>query len=158
MAQKQKKDPLLKKIETLEAEIDTLEERREKAEDARKRALADLENFRRRETEGRKSWSSLAVAEFLQKLLPNFLELSLGAEHSADKDVKEVVEKFWGKLHTLGVEKIDPAPGTPLDPEKHEVLMTAEGEAGKVVQVLEPGWQFGGKPILPAKVSAAPES
>ncbi|MBT3348690.1 nucleotide exchange factor GrpE [bacterium] len=153
-----KKNPALKKIEELDAQLENFQGKFEDAESAKMRALADLENFRRRETENRKNWSTLAVTEFLEKLVPNFFELSLGAEHSADEDLKKVVAKFFENLENLGVEKITPKPGESVDPEKHEVLMAAEGEPGKIVQLLEPGWKFGGKTVVPAKVSAAPES
>jgi tRNA-specific 2-thiouridylase len=104
------KNPALEKIEALEAQLEEFETRAETAESGQKRALADLENFRRRETENRKNWSTLAVAEFLEKMLPNFLELSLGAEHSTDEDLKKVVAKFFENLKNLGVEKIAPTP------------------------------------------------
>ncbi len=56
----------------------------------------------------------------------------------------------------MGIEKIAPVAGEILDPDQHEVLMVAEGKAGTIVQVLEPGWKYLGKVLVAAKVSAVP--
>lgn len=139
---------LAQKIADLQAELESVKE-------SQMRSLADLENFRRRESENRKNWGDLAVADFLRIFLPSFLELSLGAEHADDEGIKKVIEKFFGGLRSAGLQKISPDPGSALDPDQHEVVMVAEGEAGTIVQVFEPGWQLNEKVLVPAKVSAA---
>lgn len=144
-AKKSNSDSKLKQLEIeLEAE-----------KNAKLRALADLENLRRRETENRKSWAKLGVVEFLRDFLPSLLELQLGAVHSTDEDLKEVIGKFFKKLAGSGLEKIEPKRGDSVDPEQHEVLMVEKGEAGTVVRVLEPGWKFDKIVLATAKVSAA---
>lgn len=125
------------------------------AENARVRAVADLQNFQRRQSEQQALWSAMAVSNFVEKFLPNFLELQLGADHSTDEAVKKVVEKFFDGLEKQGLVKIAPEAGDDIDPALHEVLMAEEGEAGKVVRVLEPGWQYGEKVVSPAKISGA---
>ncbi len=150
-------NPLLKKVEKLEQELLEMSEKLEQAEAQRTRALADLANFQRRETENRAKWSDMAVSDFLKKSLPVFLELSLGAEHSEDESFHKVVQKFFENLAKNGLEKISPKAGETIDPYLHEVLMIAEGEPGKVVQVLEPGWKYKETVIQPAKISGASE-
>lgn len=142
-------------IEALETRIVALEGELVTAGEVRMRALADLENFRRREEENRKNWGNMAISDFLKKFLPSFLELHLGATHSEDANIKKTISKFFESLTNAGLEKVDPAVGDVLDPEFHEVLMLGEGKAGTIVQVFEPGWTLNGRLLLPAKVSAA---
>ena len=150
-------NPLLERIEELEAQLLKSIEKAEAAEDKKSRALADLANFQRREAENRAKWSEMAISDFLKKSLPSFLELYLGSEHSEDENFHQVVNKFFENLAKNGLEKISPAAGDLIDPNFHEVLMIAEGTPGTVVQVLEPGWKFNETVIQPAKISGASE-
>ena len=149
---------LFKKIEELEEKLLQATEKAEQAESKMTRALADLANFQCREKENRGKWSEMAVVDFLKGFLKNFFELSLATEHCQDKDLQKVVHKFSENLAKIGLEKIYPQAGEPINPELHEVLMVAEGKPGTVVQVLEPGWKFKNRVIQPAKVSGAMES
>ncbi len=148
-------ETLLSRIEELEQQIETLQNEKEDAETAKMRALADLQNHQRRESENRAQWGSMAVAGFIKTVLPSFLELRLGAEHTEDETIQKVIEKFFTELQKSGLTTIEPKAGDNLDTNLHEVMMTAEGESGKIVQSLEPGWQYGETVIIPAKVSAA---
>lgn len=148
-------EKLLAKIEELEAQVTELQTAKEEAENTKMRALADLQNQQRRESENRAQWGSMAVATFIKTVLPSFLELRLGAEHTDDETVQKVIEKFFTELQKSGLTTIEPNTGDDLDTEFHEVMMTAEGDAGKVVQCLEPGWKYNQMVIIPAKVSAA---
>jgi len=148
-------DGFAEQIESLESQISQLQEQLESADSQKMRALADLENYRRRESEQKAQWSKIVVSDFLKKVIPSFLELSLGVEHSEDKAIKKVVEKFFSTLNKEGLSKIEPQSGEKIDPQFHEVLMAEEGDAGTVVKVLEPGWQYENIVILPAKISGA---
>lgn len=150
-----KTSPLEAKVLELEASLETALEQTEAAKEAKARALADLQNYQRREAGNKRQWSEIAVVDFLQKFLPSLLELSLGAAHTSDKGVKKVIEKFFGKAQSIGIISINPEPGTPINPDEHEVLMVAAGEAGTVVQVLEIGWKFNDRVLIPAKISGA---
>ncbi len=140
----------------LQAKIAELQEQLDTAEQAKLRALADLENFRRRESESRARWSRDAVASWVQSVLPSLQELLLGAEHTDDTDVQQVIVKFVEKLKEQGLEKINPTPGEEINPDEHAVLMTAKGTPGTIVQILEPGWKLNNTVLVPAKVSGAP--
>ncbi len=141
--------------EETEKIIADLQAQLESAESAKLRALADLENFRRRENENKINWSNMAVAEFLKNVLPSFLEFDLFAQNSTDENAKAVVDKFFTNLEKSGLEKIEPQTGEDINPDLHEVLMTEEGEAGKIVRCLEIGWKLGTSILRPAKVTAA---
>jgi molecular chaperone GrpE len=150
-----KKDPQLQRITELEEQLELLQTDLELANSSKLRALADLENFQRRESENKKNWSNFAVAEILKAFFPNLLELELGAEHSENKDFKVGVDKFFENLTKQGGLRIVPKKGDSIDPNFHDVIMAAEGEPGKIAQVFESGWQLGEMVITPAKVSAS---
>ncbi len=140
----------------LKAQIKELQTQCKIAEEGKLRALADLENVRRREGQSRANWSQDAIAEWVRGLLPSIQELLLGAEHTKDEDIQKVIEKFMKQLETQGVQKINPQKGDEINPEEHAVLMTAEGKPGTVVEVLEPGWKLRNTVLVPAKISGAP--
>jgi molecular chaperone GrpE len=142
-------------IAALEAALLEAKTHVEQAKEAQLRALADLQNVQRREAENKQFWSQMAVSDFLRKFLPSLLELSLASAHTDDKDVKSVIEKFNTKIDDLGITKIEPVNGDPIDTDHHEVLMAAEGTPGTIVQTLELGWKYQDQVLLPAKVSAA---
>ncbi len=146
--------PLEQKIEELEAALLTAQEKAEEANQKALRAMADLENVRRRESENKANWVADGISFFLKMILPSLLELQLGKEYSSDETMKKVVDKFFSELEKSGLQKIDPKPGTPVDPELHEVLMTEESKKGGIVKTLEIGWKFKDNVIAPAKVSA----
>jgi|GEM_PF-1092543 len=148
-------NPLEQRIVELEAELESSQAAAEEAKAASLRALADLENFRRRQAGQQAQWSSQAVSTFLRTVLPSFLELSLGASHSKDETMQQVVEKFFDSLRKQGLTHISPKTGEAINPELHEVLMAEEGESGTVVRCLEIGWQFNDQVIQPAKISGA---
>lgn len=150
MKKQQKKDD----TKTLLVKIETLQEELEASKNRELRAIADLQNVQRRETENKIHWSRDAVCDFLVPLLPKINELEMGKNHTTDKDIQKTIEHFLGTLRKLGLEKINPEKDTPIDTDQHDVLMTGEGNTGCVVQVLEPGWKFGDRVITPAKVSA----
>ena len=148
-------DGFAAQVENLETQISELQEQLAAANSQKMRALADLENYRRRESEQKAQWSKIVVSDFIKKVLPSFLELSLGASHSEDEAVKKVIEKFFETLGKEGLAKIEPTPGELIDPQFHEVLMAEEGEAGTVVKILEPGWKYQDIVMIPAKISGA---
>jgi len=150
-----KSSPMEARVVELEAELEAIQTSAEEAKAAQMRALADLENFRRRQEEEKPKWSNQAVTQFLGTVLPSFLELSLGASHSKDKAMQQVVEKFFDTLRAQGLDSINPKTGTAINPEAHEVLMAETGEPGTVVRCLEIGWQYNGQVVVPAKVSGA---
>ncbi len=149
-----KSSPLEKKIEKLERDLENFQVQLGEAKQGQLRALADLQNFQRREAENKKHWSALAVSDFLRKLLPKFVELNLSVEHTQDKDVAKTIRTFLDELKKSGLESIDPKVGEAVNPDLHEVVMAMDGVPGTVVQVLEPGWKYQDMVLSPAKISA----
>ncbi|MCF7812095.1 nucleotide exchange factor GrpE [Candidatus Gracilibacteria bacterium] len=136
-------------------ELDSLREELKKAQSAHMRALADLQNFQRRESENKSMWVQGGVAEFLKNLAPRLLELRLSSAHAKDKDVAQTINGFFVHLEKMGLRLIEPKKGEDLNPDLHEVILAEKGMPGKVVRTLEPGWKYQDVVLRPAKVSAA---
>lgn len=124
-----------------------------------KRAMADLQNFKRRTEEERGEIQIFANMRLLEAIFPaldNFARaFELMPEHLEEeewvKGIQSIESNLMNALTNLGLELIDQT-GVPADPNKHEVLMQSEGPAGQVVQIFEKGYAFKGKTIRPAKV------
>ncbi len=140
-------------IETLIAENEKLKIELEEAKQLQIRALADLQNVQRRESEQKSMWSRDAVVFFFQKLIPRLNEVMQCGKHTQDKNVQKTITTFLESLEKQGLVMINPKQGDVIDPNIHEVLLVAEGKKDTVVSVLEIGWQFQDRVITPAKIS-----
>lgn len=155
---KTEKSPLEDRILELENQLLKMQTLAEEEKSKGLRALADLQNFQRREQENKANWGTMAVCDFWKKNTKSLLELQLAASHTEDEAVKSVIEKYLEALAGSGLSVIAPEPGEEVDTNLHEVLMAAEGTPGTIVQVLEPGWKYNETTLMPAKVSAAPQT
>lgn len=130
-----------------------------------KRALADLQNFKRRTEEERAELQVYANMKLLQTLFPaldNFGRAfaSIPEELKTNewvKGVQAIEANLLTALTNLGLEVIEQT-GVPVDPNKHEVLLQGNGPAGQVTQVFEKGYLYNGKTIRPAKVQVGKDS
>jgi molecular chaperone GrpE len=132
-------------------------------EDRLRRALADLDNLRKRyarELERQRVAEVNRVAAAWLPVLDN-LDLALG---HADADPSTIIEgvravrdQALGVLANLGFSRYDEV-GVPFDPTRHEVVNVvddAEAEPGTVVQVLRPGYGTGERQLRPGAVTVA---
>ncbi len=132
------------------------------------RALAEMENLRRRtereiadaKTYGMTSFAreTLALADNLRRAIDNFpaeARAAMEPHVSALVEGVELTERdFLSRLSRFGVKKIE-AHGSRFDPNQHEALFEIPDEtqpAGTVAQVVEPGYQIGERVLRPAKV------
>lgn len=124
-----------------------------------KRAMADLQNFKRRTEEERGEIQVYANMRLLEAIFPALDNFARAFEIIPEdleeeewvKGIQGIESNLMNALTALGLERIDQT-GVPVDPNKHEVLMEGEGPAGQVMQVFEKGYAFKGKTIRPAKV------
>ncbi|MEK9159494.1 MAG: nucleotide exchange factor GrpE [Patescibacteria group bacterium] len=141
-------DPML----ALQAELAAMTE-------TAKRAMADLQNFKRRTEEERGEIQVYANMRLLEAIFPALDNFARAFEIIPEdleeeewvKGIQGIESNLMNALAALGLESIDQI-GIPADPNKHEVLMEGEGAAGQVVQIFEKGYAFKGKTIRPAKV------
>ncbi|MFA5792584.1 MAG: nucleotide exchange factor GrpE [Candidatus Gracilibacteria bacterium] len=128
-----------------------------------KRALADLQNFKRRADEERGELQVFANMNMLSAIFPaldNFTRAFATIPEDLKnndwaKGIMAIEANLLSALTSTGLETIDQV-GIPADPQKHQVLMEVESapeQAGQVVEIFEKGYAFKGKTIRPAKVS-----
>ena len=126
------------------------------------RALADLENFRRRVTREKDELRQFASASLLQSLLPVLDNLQLGlAAAQQQTDTKSIVdgvsmvlEQFKAVLDRHGLKEVNPT-GQKFDPHQHESIShqpSAEVAEEHVLQVVRVGYTLHGRLLRPASV------
>lgn len=152
------------------AELD-LEERarqaEERAEDSRNaylRAVADLENYRKRVAREVESARQFGAERLASGLLPVLDSLELGLANADRADAATLAEGQKGTLKLLlkaleaaGIAEIDPT-GQPFDPEQHEAMAmqpTAQQAPDTIVTVAQKGYALNGRLLRPARVIVA---
>jgi len=144
---------------TLEDQLAREKERAESYYASWQRAAADYQNFKRRVDQERSEYTQIANASLLINLLPIVDDLERALEnvdaHLAGltwlDGVRMIHRKFQALLEMSGISEI-PADGQDFDPNVHEAVMYAEGEAGKVLNVAQKGYLLGGRVLRPAMV------
>ncbi len=149
----------------------TAEERltaeRDEFKDKWLRALADLDNQRKRSRREVDDARRFAQADLLRPLLDiadNFeraLQAMDGSEEVTAAGVRQGVELIHQNFRTVlrdrGVEPIEAA-GTEFDPALHEAVAqvpSADHAAGIVIDVVQQGYRFGDLVLRPARVVIA---
>lgn len=140
----------------------TTDERDQKIEEltnALARAMADLQNFKRRSEEEKGSFIRFANSELLKSLLPFVDNLERSVSHLPEtlkedtwaKGIVHIHTDLLKTMETLGIKKIKTV-GEKLNPEKHEGLMSGPGEKDVIIEEFEPGYLLGDTVIKVAKV------
>lgn len=138
-------------------EADAVAELRERWQ----RALADLDNLRKRHVREMERERAVERARTAAALLPLIDHLELALEHAeADPDsivegVRAVRDEAVGAFEKLGYPRHDES-GVPFDPSRHEAVGTVEDDGadpGLVHEVLRPGYGDGAAQLRPAAVT-----
>lgn len=157
--------------ETAPNELETLQQENAGLKDRLLRALAEMENLRRRTEREIADAKTYGIASFARDML-GFADnlrraldhLPAGARESGDATTKSLIEgievterDFLSRLTRHGVKKLEPQ-GEKFDPNLHEALFELPDEsvpAGTVVQVVEAGYTIGDRVLRPAKVGVS---
>jgi molecular chaperone GrpE len=131
-----------------------------RAEDRWRRALADLDNFRKRyardldrerTTErSRVAGAWIPVVDDLERALAH----DGGQSNAVIEGVRTILDQAVKVLDQLGYPRDDQT-GVPFDPQRHEVVgmvNVPDSPPGIVVEVLRPGYGEGGNQLRPAAV------
>ncbi|MCP5516881.1 MAG: nucleotide exchange factor GrpE [Verrucomicrobiales bacterium] len=131
------------------------------------RAVADLDNYRKRAARERQDAVRYANESLLGRLLPvldsldRALTAAEGTESGANNALREGVQmvrtQFLGALTEAGLEEIDAA-GQTFDPTLHEAVSTVEApgiEEGQVVEQLRKGYRLQDRLLRAASVIVA---
>lgn len=126
------------------------------------RACADLENFRKKVERDKIEFAKFAGENILTALLPvleNFKRASTHrpenlAENEWADGIAAIEKQFESTLDELGLRKINAKIEDDFDANRHEVIATGAGESGKILEVVEDGFELNGKILRAAKVRA----
>jgi len=132
-------------------EKDVRDEKIEQLENQLKRALADYQNLERRTEEERREFVKYANKELIVSLLPAFDALFLASKYTEDQGVKLTVQRVLEILKEQGVEKVE-TENVQFNAEGMEAVEVVEGEDGKVIEEIRPGFTIFGKLVRPAQV------
>jgi molecular chaperone GrpE len=133
-------------------------------EDLWRRALADLDNLRKRTARDAAAHQAAERARAAAEWLPVLDNLDLALQHAeADpasivKGVEAVRDQALAVLAGLGFARRDDDVGAPFDPARHEAAATVtepDAAEGTVVRVLRPGYGDGEQQLRPAAVVVA---
>jgi molecular chaperone GrpE len=154
----------LVEFERLQRSLADAEERAKSHWEQYLRALAELDNVRKRAARDIEAANRYGLEKFAAELLPVKDTLELAVQNAARADAASLKEGqeatlqlLSRALERLGVTLINPQ-GQPFDPERHEAMMSQEsGKAppNSVLQVVQPGYELNGRLLRPARVIVA---
>ena len=161
-------DRMAEDIAAVQSELEKLKTDVQEAHNSYLRALADFDNFRKRQRDETARLTNCARENLILKLLPmvdNFDRAlqAAEAEHSYESLVEGVTLTLKHIREMLGKEGLEPieAVGQEFNPELHEALMRVETDdypENTIVDEIEKGYTLNGKVLRPARVRvAAPE-
>ena len=151
----------LVELERLQQALTEAEERARNHWEQYLRAVADLENVRKRAQRDIEAANRYGLEKFAAELLPVQDSLQLAVQNAGKADVRSLVEGQDAtlKLLTKALEKIGVVPinpvGEPFDPARHEAMLAQESataEPNSVLQVVQPGYELNGRVLRPARV------
>src|SRR5215510_7634674 len=155
----------LVEMERLKGELTGAEERAKTHWDQYMRALAEMDNIRKRGAKDLENTRQFAVEKFAQDLIGVKDSLELGIQTSLKEgagkaDVSSLIEGQNATLRLLAkafekaqIEEVNPE-GAPFNPELHEAMMAQPSDAppNTVLAVVQKGYQLNGRLLRPARV------
>ncbi|MFA5829229.1 MAG: nucleotide exchange factor GrpE [Candidatus Gracilibacteria bacterium] len=136
-----------------------LEETQSKLQDMvsiSQRALADLQNFRRRAEEEKTNFVQYANADLILALLPTIDNAHRALTHEPkdaewSKGVEQILRQLTQIIEKKNVKTIATV-GQKFDPTMHEALLMGPGEKDLVTEELEKGYLLGDRVLKRARV------
>lgn len=128
-----------------------------------KRIYADFENYRRRQEERMKELSTVCAEGFALDMIPVIDNFRAAALHVPEEEktkawmtgITYIGKQIEEVLATRGLVAYEAREGEMFDPYLHEAVSHEkgkEGEEGKIVKSLQPGYKMETRVIRPAKV------
>jgi molecular chaperone GrpE len=151
----------LVELERLQQALTEAEERARNHWEQYLRAVAELDNVRKRAQRDIEAANRYGLEKFASELLPVWDSLELAGQNAGTADAKSLVEGQQATLKLLAkaLEKIGVVPiqaeGQPFDPARHEAMLAQESrtaEPNSVLQVVQPGYEIKGRLLRPARV------
>jgi molecular chaperone GrpE len=151
-------------FEQLKVRLAEAEERAKSHWEQYLRAVADLENVRKRAQRDIEQASRFGLEKFAQELIPVKDSLDLGVENAPRSDVAALAEGqaatqrlLVKAFEKLGIVELDPV-GQPFVANHHEAMAvqpSATAEPDSVLAVIQRGYVLNGRLLRPARVIVA---
>lgn len=150
-------------VTNLREALAAAEARANDSRDQALRAMAELDNVRKRATRDIEQAHKYALEKFAGELVAvkDSLEMGLAAHNADVKDLRagsEATLKLLGKaFEKAGVTELSPD-GQPFNPELHEAMAmqpSPDHAPNTVITVIQKGYQLNGRLLRPARVLVA---
>ena len=145
--------------EIIVAEVDEIDKLRDdlaEMSDKYVRAMAEVENVRRRSAIDAESMLRARAIGVAEKFIPLIDAIDAARKHAPDDDgIATLAAAAANALTSVGIVKIETV-GQQLNPAFHNAVATTDdGNAGIIVEEFQPGYMFGDTVIRPAMVVVA---
>ncbi len=154
----------LVELERLQQELAQSEERAKSHWDQYLRAVAELENVRKRAQRDIEAANRYGLEKFVLELLPVKDSLEMAVENAGNADSASLAAGQEATLQLLNkalksqdVKVLDPL-GEPFDPTRHEAILaqpSSSAEPNSILKVIQPGYELNGRLLRPARVIVA---
>ena len=154
----------LVELERLQQALSQAEERAKANWDQYLRAVADLENIRKRAERDVQAANRYGLEKFAGELIPVLDSLEMAVQTGEGADPRALVEGQKATLRLLsrafeklGITELDPK-GEKFDPNRHEAMMVQDSPNAapdSVLQVVQRGYELNGRVLRPARVIVA---
>jgi molecular chaperone GrpE len=150
----------LVELERLQIELAASEERSKNHWEQYMRALADVDNVRKRAAKDLESARQFAVERFAQELVGVKDSLELAIANAGKADLASLIEGQNATLRLLSkafekanIEEVNPE-GKTFNPELHEAMMAQPSDTAPdtVLAVIQRGYTLNGRLLRPARV------
>ena len=152
----------LVEMERLQIELAASEERAKSHWEQYLRALADVENVRKRAAKDLETTRQFAIEKFAQDLIAvkDSLELAIANSEKPGADTASLIEGEKATLRLIAkafekaqIEELNPE-GAVFNPEQHEAMMAQPADAppNTVLAVVQRGYLLNGRLLRPARV------
>jgi molecular chaperone GrpE len=156
-------DAPVDELTSVKAALEAAEARANEGRDQALRAMAELENVRKRATRDVENAHKYALEKFAGELIgvKDSLEMGLGVQNASIDDLRsgsdatlKLLAKAFEKAGVLEVQ----AEGQPFNPEFHEALAMVpapDKTPNTVINVIQKGYLLNGRLVRPARVIVA---
>lgn len=156
----------LAELERMQQALTEAEERARSHREQYVRAVAELDNVRKRTQRDIEAANRYGLEKFAADLLPvrDSLEIAVQSADQAELDARTLkqgqqatLQLLARALERIGLTPINPV-GEVFDPSRHEAMLAQESataKPGTVLQVVQTGYELNGRVIRPARVIVA---
>jgi Molecular chaperone GrpE (heat shock protein) len=154
--------------EGLNAAVDAVIAERDEWKDRALRAVAEMENVKRRAETQNNDARAYAIQKFARDLLgvADNLERAIaaapkeaeGAAAGMVSGLELTHKSLLNAFATNNLKRVEPGPGEPFNPNLHQAMMEQPSDTvpgGTVIQTLQPGYELFGRTVRPAMVVVA---